>query len=99
MFYCSGAGYGPSAPGPPGPAPPPGVSPEIWHMFQVGDALFNISHFVFECVYCVLLQAVDADRSGKITVEELRVALMNGNWTPFNAETCRLMIGMFDRDR
>ena len=47
----------------------------------------------------LLFQAVDADRSGKITVEELRVALMNGNWTPFNAETCRLMIGMFDRDR
>ncbi|GFS23821.1 programmed cell death protein 6-like [Elysia marginata] len=44
-------------------------------------------------------QAVDADRSGKITATELRQALMNGNWSPFNPETCRLMIGMFDRDR
>ena len=42
---------------------------------------------------------MDADRSGKITSQELQQALMNGNWTPFNAETCRLMIGMFDRDR
>lgn len=24
---------------------------------------------------------------------------MNGNWSPFNPETCRLMIGMFDKDR
>ncbi|KAK7111770.1 programmed cell death protein 6-like isoform X1 [Littorina saxatilis] len=44
-------------------------------------------------------QAVDQDRSGKITAEELRQALMNGNMSPFNTETCRLMIGMFDRDR
>ncbi|GFO25508.1 programmed cell death protein 6-like, partial [Plakobranchus ocellatus] len=44
-------------------------------------------------------QAVDADHSGKITAVELQQALMNGNWSPFNPETCRLMIGMFDRDR
>ncbi|CAG5115148.1 unnamed protein product [Candidula unifasciata] len=44
-------------------------------------------------------QAVDADHSGKITANELQQALLNGNWSPFNAETCRLMIGMFDRDR
>lgn len=44
-------------------------------------------------------QAVDADHSGKITATELQQALMNGNWSPFNPETCRLMIGMFDRDR
>ncbi|KAK3610676.1 hypothetical protein CHS0354_028061 [Potamilus streckersoni] len=44
-------------------------------------------------------QSVDQDRSGKITAEELQQALMNGNWSPFNPETCRLMIGMFDRDR
>ncbi|KAK6180267.1 hypothetical protein SNE40_012454 [Patella caerulea] len=44
-------------------------------------------------------QAVDQDKSNKITAEELQRALMNGNWSPFNPETCRLMIGMFDRDR
>ncbi|XP_076453957.1 sorcin-like isoform X1 [Babylonia areolata] len=44
-------------------------------------------------------QTVDQDRSGKITATELQQALMNGNWSPFNPETCRLMIGMFDKDR
>ena len=44
-------------------------------------------------------QAVDQDRSGKITAVELRQALMNGNMTPFNEETCRLMVGMFDKSK
>ncbi|XP_054762638.2 sorcin-like isoform X2 [Lytechinus pictus] len=44
-------------------------------------------------------KAVDADNSGGITADELQHALLNGNMTPFNHETCRLMIGMFDRDR
>lgn len=38
--------------------------------------------------------AVDADRSGQITANELQSALTNGNWSNFNSETCRLMIGM-----
>ena len=38
--------------------------------------------------------AVDADRSGQITAKELQAALTNGNWSNFNAETCRLMIGI-----
>jgi Ca2+-binding EF-hand superfamily protein len=42
--------------------------------------------------------AVDADNSGAITATELQQALTNGNWSHFNAETCRLMIGLFDRD-
>ena len=37
---------------------------------------------------------VDRDRSGQISTEELRQALMNNNWSHFNLETCRLMIGM-----
>ncbi|XP_041362702.1 programmed cell death protein 6-like [Gigantopelta aegis] len=44
-------------------------------------------------------QAVDQDKSGQITPHELQRALMNGNWSPFNPETCRLMIGMFDTDK
>ncbi|KAI8357116.1 hypothetical protein B0O80DRAFT_446577 [Mortierella sp. GBAus27b] len=42
--------------------------------------------------------AVDTDRSGNLTCEELQRALVNGDWTPFNAETVRLMMNMFDRD-
>jgi len=36
---------------------------------------------------------VDHDKSGQITSNELQQALINGNWSHFNAETCRLMIG------
>lgn len=45
-----------------------------------------------------VFQSVDKDRSGQITMHELGQALSNGTWTPFNPETIRLMIGMFDRD-
>ena len=37
--------------------------------------------------------SVDQDRSGKINMMELQQALTNSNWSHFNAETCRLMIG------
>ncbi|KAI9310590.1 hypothetical protein BX666DRAFT_2005157 [Dichotomocladium elegans] len=43
-------------------------------------------------------QAVDTDRSGYLTVDELQRALINGDWTPFNIETVRMMVGMFDMD-
>ena len=36
---------------------------------------------------------VDTDKSGQITAMELQQALTNGNWSHFNPETCRLMIG------
>jgi Ca2+-binding EF-hand superfamily protein len=46
-----------------------------------------------------VFQRVDRDRSGQISAKELQDALSNGTWTPFNPETVRLMIGMFDRDQ
>nr|CAD7458238.1 unnamed protein product [Timema tahoe] len=42
---------------------------------------------------------VDRDKSGYISADELQVALSNGTWTPFNPETVRLMIGMFDKQQ
>jgi len=42
--------------------------------------------------------AVDSDRSGQLTADELQRALTNGDWTPFNIDTVHLMIRMFDRD-
>ncbi|KAL5241157.1 PREDICTED: programmed cell death protein 6 [Diuraphis noxia] len=44
-----------------------------------------------------VFQRVDKDRSGFISSDELQMALSNGTWTPFNPETVRLMIGMFDK--
>ncbi|KAK6618737.1 Programmed cell death protein 6 [Polyplax serrata] len=44
-----------------------------------------------------VFQRVDKDGSGAISEEELQQALSNGTWTPFNPQTIRLMISMFDR--
>ncbi|KAL1509518.1 hypothetical protein ABEB36_004234 [Hypothenemus hampei] len=44
-----------------------------------------------------VFRSVDTDRSGFISADELQRALSNGTWSPFNPETVRLMIGMFDR--
>ncbi|XP_008557786.1 programmed cell death protein 6 isoform X2 [Microplitis mediator] len=44
-----------------------------------------------------VFQRVDKDQSGAISADELQQALSNGTWTPFNPETVRLMIGMFDK--
>ncbi|KAK0228129.1 EF-hand [Armillaria fumosa] len=43
--------------------------------------------------------AVDTDRSGSITVTELQAALVNGNWTRFDLDTVKMLMGIFDVDR
>ncbi|KAK2722512.1 programmed cell death protein 6-like isoform X1 [Artemia franciscana] len=45
-----------------------------------------------------VFQNVDKDRSGAISAQELQAALSNGTFAPFNPETVRLMLGMFDRN-
>ncbi|XP_060800667.1 programmed cell death protein 6 isoform X1 [Amyelois transitella] len=44
-----------------------------------------------------IFRRVDKDQSGYISADELQSALSNGTWNPFNPETVRLMIGMFDK--
>ncbi|KAF1951838.1 EF-hand [Byssothecium circinans] len=46
-----------------------------------------------------LFGAVDKDRSGNLTEAELRTALVNGDWSPFDGHTVKMMIRMFDTDR
>ncbi|KAH7124096.1 hypothetical protein B0J11DRAFT_530677 [Dendryphion nanum] len=46
-----------------------------------------------------LFGAVDKDGNGHLTEEELRKALVNGDWSPFDPHTVRMMIRMFDTDR
>lgn len=41
-------------------------------------------------------KAVDTDGSGQLSADELQRALINGDWSPFNIETVRLMVNMFD---
>jgi Ca2+-binding EF-hand superfamily protein len=43
--------------------------------------------------------AVDLDRSGAITAIELERALINGDWTPFDLDTVKLLMTIFDSDR
>ncbi|KAH9851150.1 hypothetical protein C2E23DRAFT_260991 [Lenzites betulinus] len=43
--------------------------------------------------------AVDTDRSGHISVHELQKALINGDWTPFDLDTVKLLMSIFDTDR
>jgi len=43
-------------------------------------------------------QAVDQDRSGRITAHELQQALANGNWSRFSLEACQTLITLFDMD-
>nr|CAH7758717.1 unnamed protein product [Callosobruchus chinensis] len=44
-------------------------------------------------------QAVDKDKSGQISWEELQSALVNGRGEHFSPICCKLMIGMFDKDK
>ncbi|KAI0264095.1 hypothetical protein BC834DRAFT_970845 [Gloeopeniophorella convolvens] len=43
--------------------------------------------------------AVDTDRSGHISAPELQKALINGDWTPFDLDTVKLLMNIFDTDR
>ncbi|KAF7245942.1 Peflin [Varanus komodoensis] len=44
-------------------------------------------------------QSVDSDRSGGISIRELKEALVNSNWSTFNDETCLMMMNMFDKNK
>lgn len=46
-----------------------------------------------------LFKAVDKDKSGQLSERELRAALVNGDWSPFDEHTVKMMIRMFDTDR
>ncbi|MCJ1478709.1 hypothetical protein MMC13_007392 [Lambiella insularis] len=46
-----------------------------------------------------LFRAVDKRGTGQLTEAELRTALVNGDFTSFDAHTVRMMIRMFDADR
>lgn len=43
--------------------------------------------------------AVDLDRSGAISAPELQQALVNGDWSPFDLDTVKLLMTIFDTDR
>jgi len=90
--YGSGPGYGAGPPpsygrGPPGGAggfaPPQSQGPPP----GADPQLWN------------WFSAVDIDRSGAISAPELERALINGDWTPFDLDTVKLLMSIFDTDR
>ncbi|KAF9509394.1 hypothetical protein BS47DRAFT_1332284 [Hydnum rufescens UP504] len=40
--------------------------------------------------------SVDTDGSGSIHVDELQKALVNGNWSSFDLDTCKMLLNIFD---
>ncbi|KII95477.1 hypothetical protein PLICRDRAFT_150222 [Plicaturopsis crispa FD-325 SS-3] len=83
-----GGGYGgPPAYGAPGGAggfaPPPPVGPPPGSDPQLWQ----------------WFSSVDLDRSGAITASELERALINGDWTPFDLDTVKMLMSIFDTDR
>jgi Ca2+-binding EF-hand superfamily protein len=46
-----------------------------------------------------LFKAVDKNGTGQLTEEELRAALVNGDWTNFDPHTVKMMIRLFDADK
>src|SRR5437667_11283015 len=46
-----------------------------------------------------IFKAADTNNSGQLSERELSRALVNGDWTPFDAKTIKLMVKMFDADR
>lgn len=42
---------------------------------------------------------MDADRSGSISASELREALVNGDWSSFDLDTVKMLMGIFDTNR
>ncbi|KIP09039.1 hypothetical protein PHLGIDRAFT_126631 [Phlebiopsis gigantea 11061_1 CR5-6] len=86
-----GGGYGappPSYGGPPG-AGPGGFAPAPPQGPPAGadPQLWN------------WFSSVDSDRSGHISAHELQRALINGDWTPFDLDTVKLLMTIFDTDR
>ena len=82
LGYGSAPGYPPQMGYPPARGGPPGYG------MGYGGAPPGVDPTLWNWFV-----AVDADRSGQISALELQRALLNGNWSQFNPETCRLMIG------
>ncbi|PIO28329.1 hypothetical protein AB205_0161980 [Aquarana catesbeiana] len=91
-----GGTYGSHAPGGPYgvPASNPYGAPQQGQYGQAPSG--NIPQGVNPEAYS-WFQTVDTDRSGYITLKELKQALVNSNWSTFNDETCTMMLNMFDR--
>jgi len=88
-----GGGYGGAGYGPPG-APPPYGGGHAGGFTQPYGPPPGADPQLWSW-----FSAVDTDRSGAIHAAELERALINGDWTPFDLDTVKLLINIFDTDR
>ncbi|XP_072103337.1 peflin isoform X1 [Mobula birostris] len=101
-----GGGYGPSAPGAPYGNPAPGGpyggpaygGPQPGGYGSGAPSAGGAPPGIDPEAYS-WFQSVDADRSGYITLKELKQALVNSNWSTFNDDTCYMLLNMFDRNK
>ncbi|PLW10162.1 hypothetical protein PCANC_14928 [Puccinia coronata f. sp. avenae] len=95
----SGQGYGPPPPShqsrPPPPSGPPPNNPQpSGGSFRPRPPTIRIDPQLRQW-----FAAVDSDNSGNITAVELQQALVNGDWTPFDLDTVKMLMNIFDTDR
>ncbi|KAI0928818.1 hypothetical protein AcW1_005948 [Taiwanofungus camphoratus] len=83
------------------PAPPPQISPNVSYGGAYGGyAPVNAGPPMgADPQLWQWFSAVDTDRSGAISVNELQAALVNGNWTKFDLDTVKMLMNIFDTDR
>ncbi|SJX66420.1 related to programmed cell death protein (calcium-binding protein) [Sporisorium reilianum f. sp. reilianum] len=111
--YGGGGGYGAPPPGQQGGygAPPPqqqsgygqqqssyGAPPQNYGRPQVYNASTGPPAGADPQLWQWFI-AVDRDRSGQINAQELSQALVNGDWTPFDLDTVKMLMSVFDVDR
>jgi peflin len=46
-----------------------------------------------------IFKAADSNNNGQLSEKELSRALVNGDWSPYDSKTVKLMVKMFDVDR
>ncbi|PFH47110.1 hypothetical protein AMATHDRAFT_68429 [Amanita thiersii Skay4041] len=94
MSYGGYGGYG----GPPGPPPYGGAPSGYGGGFTTHVGLPPPPPGADPQLWSYFT-TVDHDRSGAITAVELERALVNGDWTPFDLDTVKLLMTIFDVDR
>ncbi|CAH7669255.1 hypothetical protein BY996DRAFT_4598529, partial [Phakopsora pachyrhizi] len=83
----------------PGPRPTEGGNPRGGPPGVVGRTRPRPPTQVIDPNLRQWFSAVDRDNSGNITAIELQQALVNGNWTPFDLDTVKMLMNIFDTDR
>ncbi|MCJ1352822.1 MAG: hypothetical protein MMC33_002806, partial [Icmadophila ericetorum] len=78
---------------------PPRSPPPTQHQHRPRTQSQGTSQGTSDAALFPLFKAVDKRGTGQLTEDELRAALVNGDFTSFDPQTVKMMIRMFDQDR